>query len=834
MEAYLSHVLLAAILALALHLCFSLLPDRYSNLCEVIDCIVLSVSLAKLISKRTNMQQHVSVPGEFNAILRPLIAVLTAFGLMLMGRIVDWSPLRTALAISLTWTMSATCVVSKRAQSVQTGPEPLFRLRSNSATFDDQSMLDLLEQGYFLCSRPKVEGMGTFVVLMTNSRANEILQSLRMSYDELADRLVEFDAPYRTLRVAIESALKDDVPCGPVTKLYLRPNAPRRGDSNPNTAYRDLSERFSRSVSGQGTDSIKACPLSNYKAKIVKPRKGTIILILSEHNMTSSLVMTETLTATIVCTLSHEIKTFLNCIVGNLELLRDGIHTITSKTCHKIATCSAILLVNKLNDLFDYLVLNNKEFKLHCSEFDLSDLLKEVTKACGPLAEQRQIKFKITRIPPMSNRIFGDRTRILQLILSVVCKSIEFSDYATTVQLLVKRTKCNHVSFRVRSYGLSMQSKVEQHLRNLSSGDRARGRVPSGDSPIEATQNLEALALQISQLICKKMGTNLVMKVVREEYVEMKFAVKDGFPSPVLHFAGSPNEKQRRFSSNLKDDCEMQKGQPSKFCHCSSRNSLASEDADCAVRVITTPEKDEPNMFAGLAKNLLGRPAVENTIQEEGKRKSASPERDNIPSELCTDGVFIPTTPRKRLMKSAGLTSGSLVNVLRSTTMAECGTPKLRTRRTTIIETILEDQELPARSLDDTGVCRVLVVDDNTFNRYVLKGLLRKHGANSIEASDGSEAVQIVERYIKAHKLSELSLIVMDLQMPVMNGIEATRAIRMRCREAKCSGPHIVGVSADSNEEDRRKFMRAGLDEFLPRPVDSKKIKTILFKYVRR
>ncbi len=851
MEAYL--------LCLLLVLTFGQL-SRLPILCEyfsasaLVDCTLLLLPLVLFLSRRIRVQETDAALGKFTLSSQLSLSCLAAAVLCLLGATMTPPLLRTALIATMAY-LAKLLAVPTEDRPIQTDPEPQqvirFERPRSASIFDDQNTLDLLEQGYLVCSKPSVTGMGTFVVVMTNKKAREIAQNLKMTYEELADRLVEVESPNRSLRLSIERTLEDDIPCGAMTKLYLRPTTSKKGE-NTSGASRDLLDK----ISGVSRSPVgpKACPFSNYKAKILKPRKGTILLIVSENNVTSSLIMTESLASTIVCTLSHEIKTFLNSIVGNIELLGDLHHQdLSYKGCHTIATCSAILLVNKLNDLFDYLTLHNKEFKLHCSEFELEELLREVTKGCGPLAHQRQIGFEIARPKPVVRDLIGDKSRILQLILSIVCKAVEFSDCGTRVQLLIKRTKTQKVSFKVRSYGLSMQSKVEQHLRNLSSGGRIRSRASSSDGPTEATQNLEALALQISQLICKKMGTDLVMKVVREEYVEMKFSVRDGFPSPMLHPApeASPVEKQRRMSGHIKSDRTNPANGETRprggscykrtlleqifnrtgYSRVSGFSSVPAAAADEAV-VFTAAEDAKESRSAD--------------VTEQGRR-TFSPERE-IPSELEDGRISIPTTPMKRLMTSGGLTAGCTFRAsapvakvrsedrLHSMPSLEVPkkTPRMRTRRITAIEMVPEEQELPERSLDDSGMCEVLVVDDNTFNRCVLKELLKKYGKNSIEATDGKNAVQLVGRYLNAGKLNELSLVLMDLQMPVMNGIEATKAILALCLAAKCQAPAIVGISADSSEDDRRKFMQAGINEFVPRPVNSAKVKALLFKYVRK
>ena len=135
---------------------------------------------------------------------------------------------------------------------------------------------------------------------------------------------------------------------------------------------------------------------------------------------------------------------------------------------------------------------------------------------------------------------------------------------------------------------------------------------------------------------------------------------------------------------------------------------------------------------------------------------------------------------------------------------------------------------------DDVERCHILIVDDNTTNRFVLKALLKKHSYNSIEAKDGKDAVTIIEKYVKAKSVDELMLIFMDLQMPNMNGIQATKEIINLCTADGITPPPIIGVSSDPSEEDRAKFFNAGIQEFISKPIDRQKISYIIDKYINK
>ena len=155
-------------------------------------------------------------------------------------------------------------------------------------------------------------------------------------------------------------------------------------------------------------------------------------------------------------------------------------------------------------------------------------------------------------------------------------------------------------------------------------------------------------------------------------------------------------------------------------------------------------------------------------------------------------------------------------------------------RRITTQESVKLKSFHKLKCVDDFSACNVLIVDDNMSNRFVLKALLKKCGYNSIEAQDGADAVNVVGNYIRKGTIKELLLIFMDLQMPIMDGIESTKAIIALCAAAGYDSPPIIGVSSDPSEEDRCKFELAGINEFVSKPLDKAKVNSVIRNYMEK
>eukprot|EP01022_Parablepharisma_sp_SALTPOND_P023078 TRINITY_DN478_c0_g1_i1.p2 TRINITY_DN478_c0_g1~~TRINITY_DN478_c0_g1_i1.p2 ORF type:complete len:855 (+),score=53.40 TRINITY_DN478_c0_g1_i1:8612-11176(+) len=676
------------------------------------------------------------------------------------------------------------------------------------------SLFELLQQGYFLCKLVPIGEDPHFTIGYSNKKGKEMLSTLGLTFTEFCTKLTEIEPPHRTLRDIIEKVLTDEnVLSGACTKTWLRPT------SKNNTQAGSVSES----------------PFSNFRGRIVKLNKHNVMVVISEQNVASSLFLTEKLVSTVLCTLSHELRTLLNGIVGNLELLSGGVSKKGQyRVCYQIATGSSHSLANKLNDLFDYLQLQNKEFKLHYGEVILDEALQEIDYCCKWLAKQRQISLSIRKVRPLPRTIIGDKARIVQIILNMLIKAIEYTDYAGRVELLVKRANRWKIKFKVRSYGQGMYHKLRQHIKAMEQRQKESKKVKKG-----VTENLEVLNLQICQLICKEMGTNLVVKTVADKYVQLGFEVRDGFPSTKEN---SP-EKDRRYSHALD---KTPKGEMNE--------GGLSARGEISKALFSKTLYNVPSLSTAGGSNDIIPPQSKPSVLRVSADDMSSPERE-IPSELpYMKRVSLPTSPSKHHLplgewSKLSKTSSSGSFLLRRVPPAHPETvpkkspplahasnssPRKKQRRTTMATPCTAYAVRPNGCVDDVDMCRAIIADDNTLNRYVLKSLLKRHKLNSIEAGDGKEAVQLIQRYIKTNTLYELTLIFMDLQMPVMNGIEAVVTIRKMCEEARLSVPTIIGVSSDPLEEDRKRFIQAGLTEFISKPITEQKIGGVLAKYWKK
>ncbi|MDR3548451.1 MAG: response regulator [Candidatus Pacebacteria bacterium] len=693
------------------------------------------------------------------------------------------------------------------------------RRRRGTPSGEEDRWLDTIDQGYFIVRR-------NYTTSLVNKKGLEILKEFQVTFAELAVRLVEPEEPRRTLQTFIDGLI-NEAPEGELAKATLGyvEGLPPTGEAEPSKFKVDL--------------------FINYKAYMVRLR-DSVLLILREKNQSSNINITDKLRKVTNCTLSHELKTQLNGIIGNLELLEDSVPQET-RIHYKVARSSSFILSSRLNDLFDYLQLQSKDLKLHYADIQLFDLLRDIASICESQAEQKGIRFVLTpgkSLPPI---IIADRTRIQQVLLNVLSKAIDFTEYGT-ITLNVYLLKEKHVCFKVVSEGAGMYNHLLANIAQTSPSCRRRKFTSLAED--EATQNIGEMYLEISQMICREMGTKIVVESAENGNSVLRFVVRDGFPHSVSPKLSSSRVQSRRYSIHERKcvrDPQLDRTQ-------------YGTDGVLKCQKVENINIFNVNLNSGQSTPILNDTVVKSVISQCLDRQSECGE--DVPSESVVDERLLSQhsiTPHKMecILSNSLPSSMSIImpkhcSAFRDppgsdrpateegTTPLQClHRPRLskreKVRRTTTVELrnspfkAFRKAEL-AEADDSTGI---LVVDDDSINRFVLKSLLRKFGHNSIEVTNGLQAVKFVEKQIEARKLHELRIIFMDLQMPIMDGIKATRTLIAKCTEAGLCPPPVIGISSDISEGDRRNFFRAGIHEFLNKPIHKDQVIHTLTKYFK-
>lgn len=674
-----------------------------------------------------------------------------------------------------------------------------------TAFVDGETILELIPEGLFLCKSDN--GPAIHKLAYSNAKGDQILEDSNCNFEELIDTLANPEKPSQTLRTYLYQTINEEMKSATVIKAILTLFPRKAANTETLRAHSEVINTSPKQT------PFKSIPFKNYKAVIQRLSKTFILLNLREYDTNTALGSLEGIKSAIACTLSHELKTLANGIIGSIELLGDSTYNSQEKVHHTIAASSSYMLGNKLNDLFDYIQIQNKAFKLHYADFLFDELLKEVYKICSFYAKEKQLTFKINKDENLPQSMLGDKARIKQVLVNLISKSIEFTDYGNIELLIRAKEENSQVIFKVNSYGDSMQSKMEEQVIMMM--PNSSSFQLNNKNPLEATHNLDALSLQISQLLCKQMNTQLVAKQISKGLYQLKLIVSNGFSNIKRNKVEETNPFKR---SVTKSAFNYLSTKGTGFSKKTNQMALRAKQSFHEIKIITPRHYPQENSQKAVAEF-----AIDEEFPEELKNASCI----KVPSIECKTLLKKNVQLKKKQNENNNIQNEN--DILRKNTLRP-----IKTRRASADLFLKKHagRKSILLNMDDVEKCSILIVDDDTINRLVLKALLKKQGYNSIEVRDGKEAVMLIERYVHTQKMEELKLIFMDLQMPRMNGIEATKEILKICRTSKQQAPPILGVSADSHESDRIKFLEAGIEEFMCKPIDCSKIENAVKTYI--
>ena len=491
--------------------------------------------------------------------------------------------------------------------------------------------------------------------------------------------------------------------------------------------------------------------------------------------------------------MSHEIRTPLNGIIGFTNILKDTKLEEEQREFVDIIAESSNNLITIVNDILDFSKVTSGKVEFENISFNVMEKFEASIDSYAIKAIQKDIDLKLYIDPELPVELMGDSTKISQVIVNLLSNAIKFTDRDGEISVSIEKHSETEddvaVSFSVKDSGIGISQEQQSKIFDaFSQADASTSRKFGGTG----------LGLTISSKFVELMGGRLDIKS------------REGEGSTFF------------FTINLK---KSEKSEP---------RALSNFDDLRVTYVVESHQRVDRNIesYINYTKASLDRYTYEEVLK--------------LGSRLDTDIIFIEQGVIKSDREMEYLQSLGSKTVLLTNMTIDCCSSQVKDNLSKVLykpinfsktlmalKVVNRNSEGSPQEVTEVDIVHshklfngleALVVEDNIVNQKLIQNILNRLDINVTIANNGEEG-------LSCYKEGHYDIIFMDIQMPIMSGVEATKEILAYEEESDREHTPIVALTANVIDSDRKKYLASGMDRYLKKPLEVEKLIQIIEEY---